>query len=212
MVKEKEHKETQALLPWYINDTLTGADADLVFRHLADCQECQQERDRLYQLQTLIRENDSTAPGYELSYRRVLGRVEVSERNKESTREVDFKPSWKRMIPAGIAATLVSILVAGAAWFNVDRSLPVVPQYQTLSSDQPNTGVSHRLELGFHNPIPAVTMRQALIETGSNIVSGPDENGNYLVEVIVPNSMTDVEYLAQIRGIDGVIHARFTRQ
>ena len=211
MVRAKEHKETQALLPWYVNDTLTGADADLVFRHLADCKDCQEERDRLYELLTLIHENDSPVHGYELSYRRVLGRIDMAERNKESTREVDFKPSWKRIVPAGIAATLVSILVAGAAWFNVDRSLPIVPQYQTLSSDQPGNGVSHRLELGFHNPIPAATMRQALIETGSNILSGPDENGNYLVEVIVPNSMTDVEYLGQIREIDGVIHARFAR-
>ena len=41
MVRAKEHKETQALLPWYVNDTLTGADADLVFRHLANCKDCQ---------------------------------------------------------------------------------------------------------------------------------------------------------------------------
>ena len=30
-------------------------------------------------------------------------------------------------------------------------------------------------------------LRQALIETGSNIVSGPDENGSYIVELVVPN-------------------------
>lgn len=210
MSRERDHKETRELLPWYVNDTLNGSDSDLVLRHLADCKECQDERDRLYELQQLIRETDSAVPGYELSLRRTLKRIGESERNKESTRDVEFTPTLKRLLPVGIAASVISLMVAGAAWFNVDRSTPVATQYETLSSDQPANGMPHQLELGFHNPIPAMTMRQALIETNSNIISGPDENGNYLVEVVVPNNMTDIEYLARIREIDGVVHARFT--
>jgi hypothetical protein len=38
------------------------------------------------------------------------------------------------------------------------------------------------MELEFKTPIPALTLGHAFIETGSNIVSGPDENGSYIVE------------------------------
>lgn len=210
MSREKDHKETRELLPWYVNDTLEGSDMDLVLRHLADCKDCQEERDRLYELQTLVREESFDAPGYELSLKRTIKRIEESERNKESTREVEFKPSMRRLVPVGIAASVLSLLVAGAAWINVDRSIPA--EYETLSTDQLSSGAPHQMELGFHNPIPAMTMRKALIETNSNIISGPDENGNYLVEVVVPNTMTDIEYLARIREIDGVVHARYTHE
>jgi hypothetical protein len=206
-----EHSQIQELLPWYVNETLSGKDKDLVLRHLGDCKACQEERDSLYKLQTVIAESESVHPGYELSYRRVLKRIEESERNKESTREIETTPVVRRLLPFGIAASLVTILLAGAAWLGNDGGQPIVDEYQTLSSDLPGRGISLTLELGFINPIPAATMRQALIETSSNIVSGPDEHGNYLVEVRVPDTMTDAQYLAQIREIDGVEHARLSQ-
>lgn len=206
-----EHSQIQELLPWYVNETLSGKDKDLVLRHLGDCKACQEERDRLYKLQTVIQESGSVQPGYQLSYRRVLKRIEESERNKESTREIEPTPAVRRIVPLGIAASLVAVLLAGAAWLGSDSGLPKGDEYQTLSSDLPGKGVSLILELGFTNPIPAATMRQALIETHSNIISGPDDQGNYLVEVRVPDTMTDAQYLAQIREIDGVEHANYSQ-
>ena len=44
---ESEHSQIQELLPWYVNETLTGKDKDLVLRHLGECKACQEERDRL---------------------------------------------------------------------------------------------------------------------------------------------------------------------
>jgi hypothetical protein len=51
-------------------------------------------------------------------------------------------------------------------------------------------------------------MRKALIETNSNIISGPDEEGTYLVEVVVPEEMNTGEFMQWIRKIEGVQHAR----
>jgi hypothetical protein len=204
----KEHIQTLELLPWYVNDTLSGKEAETVLKHLADCKECQIERDRLYELQRLVQESGTPAMGHELSLRRVLKRIDASERNKESMDEVNIPQRRRSLLPMGIAASILSLVVAGGAWLGLEQA-KVGDEYQTLSSDVPTQGMSHRIELGFSNPIPAATMRQALIETNSNIVSGPNEHGNYLVEVVIPGDMTANEYLARIQQIDGVERASY---
>ena len=209
---EKEHEQTLELLPWYVNDTLSGKDEEVVLKHLADCRACQTERDRLYEIQDVIQESDTPLMGYELSLRRVMRRVELSEKNRESTEDVELLQrvlqQKHKYLPIGIAASIFSLVMAGAAWMNFDNSSSI-NEFQTLSTEVPNVGSMHRMELGFVSPIPAATLRQALIETHSNIVSGPDQNGNYLVEVVVPNSLEPADFLARIRHIEGVERARF---
>lgn len=208
---QKDHDLTIELLPWYVNDTLSGKEAELVLRHLAECRDCQAERDRLYELQDMIQESDSNPPDYQLSYRRVMKRIETSEKNRQSADEISEVTGQRQrnwFFPVGVAASIFSVMIAGAAWLNLDRPA-TTEEFQTLSSDVPSQGAAQRLELGFVNPIPAATMRQALIETDSNIVSGPDANGIYVVEVVVPATMTADEYLVHIRQIEGVENARF---
>ena len=78
-----------------------------------------------------------------------------------------------------------------------------------MSLESEKLGIVYRLELEFENPIPTNTLRQALIETDSHILSGPDEQGHYLVEVIVPYHVSAHEYLLLIKDIEGVEHAQF---
>jgi hypothetical protein len=203
----REHEQTQELLPWYVNETLEGKDAELVLKHLAACEKCQAERDRLYRLHQIVQENDASAADYKMSFRRVMQRVEVAEKNKESTRDVDQLKRRSRLFPLSIAASVAIGVLTGVVWLtaqNVQRD-----EYQTLSTNQTNMGAIHRMELGFVSPIPAATMRKALIDTNSSIVSGPDSNGNYLVEVAVPIHMSNSEFLSQIQKIEGITSVRF---
>ncbi|MDA0978840.1 MAG: zf-HC2 domain-containing protein [Proteobacteria bacterium] len=210
---QKDHEQTMSLLPWYVNDTLSGKESETVLRHLSTCRQCQAERDRLYQLQQLVSESGSSEPDYRLSYRRVMKRIENSERNRDSADEVTMPDSRQRWwIPLGLVASVFSLMFLGVAYFNSDQQTSPEGAFQTLSSDSPAAGRPARLELGFANPIPAVTLRKALIETHSNIVAGPDADGNYLVEVMVPPGMTPSAYLAGIRQIDGVEQARFASE
>ena len=222
------------LLPWYVNDTLSGKDLESVLRHLSDCRDCQAERDRLYQLQQMVQESDTPVPGHELSYRRVMKRIDAAEQNRDSMQDV-AEPRRRSWIPAGLAASVLSLVVAGGAYLGIpginsspetgplsaDNAGPVYKEnaygdeYQTLTSDNPGIadnpgeGRARRIELAFANPIPAATLRKALIETNSNIVSGPDAAGHYLVEVVVPAGVTADDYLADIQMIDGVERAQF---
>ena len=219
MVKRKEHEQTRLLLPWYVNNTLIGRDADLVLRHLAHCEDCQKERDRLYELQQVVCEPDLITLDSNSSFRKVLTRIEVSERNKVSVQEVPVRTRRILGFPIGLtagalAASVLALVIGGTQFLGPSR---VVDEFQTLSIEplaplNYESGKVERLELGFKTPIPAMTLRNALIETGSNIVSGPDENGSYIVELVVPNETSSDVFLNRLQQIDGVEYADFTNR
>ena len=208
---QKEHDQVRLLLPWYVNETLAGKDAELVLKHLGDCKDCQVERERLYDLGQLVLEDDPTARHYKSSFLRVMHRIEGSERNKESMADADFHSRQKSYHALGVAASLFLMIMAATVWLGTKAQAPD-SVFRTLSSDIPATGIRRRMELGFISPIPAMTMRQALIETNSNLVSGPDQFGDYLVEVIVPTGMSTNHYLDKIRQIEGVARARYAQE
>ena len=195
-----------SLLPWYVNETLTGKEAESVLKHLATCPECQDEVQRLYGLQQLMQESESPGGDSELSLRRSINRISTSEKNRESLAEVEpSKMPTRYRLPLGVAASAL-VLVAAIGYVT---PTPTGEEFRTLSLESEKLGSVYRLELEFKNPIPASTLRRALIETDSHLLSGPDEQGHYLVEVIVPYHVSAHEYLVKIKEIEGVEHAQF---
>ncbi len=219
LVKRKEHEQAMLLLPWYVNGTLRGRNADLVLRHLAHCEDCQQERTRLYELQQIVREPDVMTQDLDSSFREVLTRIEASERDKASVQEVPVRT--RRILgfsigltTTALAASVLALVIGGTQFLAPGHT---GDEFQTLSFEpledgKYESGKVERLELGFRTPIPAVTLRQALIETGSNIVSGPDENGSYIVELVVPDEISSNVFLNQLQQIEGVEYASFTNR
>lgn len=210
-LRKKQHEQTMQILPWFVNDTLDPKEREQVLKHLAESEELRAERDRLVQLQQLIQEGDSEGSDVDLSFRRTMKRIEDSERNRRSLEEVHVVSRQRRLFVSTAMAAGLSILLIGSAVLVGQQQGPI--EYQALTSDQPGTvsqGMTHQMEIGFVDPIPVATLRQALIETGSNIVSGPDDTGVYLVEVVVPGEVSQDVFLKQIQGINGVKHAAFT--
>ncbi len=195
-------------MPWYVNETLAGREEELVRKHLAGCRECQKERDRLYELGQLVKDDVQAVDDVQGSFNRAWQRIEMAEKNRDSVLEIERAsgPS-KRWIPFSLAAGI--LLLAGLQGLQKSEMTPV-SDYQTLTSGESVPGGLRRMELGFEQPIPAVTLRQALVETGSNIVSGPDANGVYIVEVRLAEDEDDLGYLDRLQQIEGVRHARFT--
>lgn len=210
MNKLKVHEYTRSVLPWYVNESLDDKDSARVLTHLADCSDCQRDRDQLYELQKLVRESDPPTANADLSFRRVMNRIETAEENERSLGDVThlirsnhYLSRWSVAVAAGMLL-LVGIGVLGGK----DASVAVA-QFSTLSSDAVIRGEIKRLEIGFVSPIPAMTLREALIETRSDLISGPDAQGNYLLEVVVPGDVAPDNYLHRIRQIEGVAHASF---
>lgn len=201
----KKHENIAQLLPWFVNDSLGRKEQALVLSHLAGCPDCQQERDRLQDLQALIVDGSMVLPDYRFSFRKLMARIEAAELNKESTADHGFgkKRSW---LPGFGLAASVSIIAGIVAFVPISSDQN---KFQTLSTVTATQGMSHRFSLTFAQPISAQTMRQALIDTNSYLVSGPDSSGAYIVDIAVPDQMTDDEFIHSIKTIHGVEDAAF---
>jgi hypothetical protein len=211
MGKKAVHEEILELLPWFINESLGGKERDRVMVHLRECPECRKERDHLQTIEAFVKESDVVIPDYQFSYHRLLSRIEGAERNRESTAAIEQKTGIRSWIPlTGIAASLMAgIVLVGSLGPSLGfESEAGSAEFRTLTSGPEISGTSRQIALTFEQPIQAETMRKALIETNSNIISGPDEEGTYLVEVVVPQEKKTGEFLQWIREIEGVQHAR----
>lgn len=208
MGRKTVHDDVLALLPWFVNESLVDKDRQGVIAHLQDCPDCRSERDRLQILQQMVAEDDGTEMSdHERSFRRLMQRVGVVEAQRASTEGMERRRRLPAFVPyLAVAASLV-LAVAMVAVFNPAKPHP--EEYRTLSYSSDIQGVSHRIALTFEQPIQADTLRAALIETHSDIVSGPDKHGTYIVEIIVPSNMSDSRFIESLRKIKGVKNAAF---
>lgn len=206
MGRRAVHEEVSEILPWFVNESLGVKERKLVMGHLAECAECRGERDRLQALQQMVAEDDgSEAREYEVPFRRLMARIVAAEASRGNARGVESRviPGWVPWV--GIAA---SLLVAVTFVALLNPATPATGEYRTLTTTN-DRGIPHRIALTFEQPIQADTLRAALIETQSNIVSGPDKDGTYIVEIRVPATMTDSRFIQSLREIRGVKYAAF---
>lgn len=209
MGKKAVHEEILELLPWFINESLGGKERDRVLVHLRECLECRHERDQLQTIEAFVREDDVVVPDYRFSYNKLHSRIEEAERNRESTAGVEVDTGLGNWMPiTGVAATLMLAVVIVGFYNPVSAPESVTGEFVTLTKPSRASGLSRRIALTFEQPIRAQTLRKALIETDSSLISGPDEKGTYLVDVIVPQGMDADEFMQSIRKIEGVQHAR----
>lgn len=211
MAKGTVHEEVGELLPWFVNDSLGEKEQQKVLTHLRECESCRLERDQLQQLQLVVADDvDAEGANYRFAFRKLMHRIDVAEANRASTIGFGRTSRLERNAPwLGVAASLLIALVFMVA-LNEPNDGPEGADFRTLSDPAVRSeGVPSRLALTFEQPIRAETLRAALIETHSNIVSGPDSDGSYVVEVSVPTEMTDDQFIRSIRDIEGVKYAAF---
>lgn len=208
MGRRTVHEDVFAILPWFVNESLADKERQGVLAHLQDCPDCRLERDRLQALQQMVAEDDGTeVREQEWPFRRLMQRITVAERNRASTGEVKRRRRVPVYVPfVAVAASLVLAIALVAV---LNRPKPGPEEYRTLSYPSGVQGVPHRIALTFEQPIQASTLRAALIETHSDIVSGPDKNGTYIVEIPVPPNMSDHRFIESLRRIKGVKNAAF---
>ena len=223
MGNREAHDEFLELLPWFVNNSLVGKERIKLMAHLSSCAHCRSERDQLQQLQSLISQEDTASPDYVSSFQKLKSRIELAEENRSSTEEVF--PGSRRDVRWPIFATAASLLLGIFILSSqtgirsiIDGSVggaglvQTQGEFETLSLPMASRGVPHFIELSFQESLKPAGLRDALIQTQSNIVSGPDAAGRYIVRVSVPEHMTDQKYLQSIQAINGVEYAAFYTQ
>ncbi len=213
MGRKAVHEEILELLPWFVNESLGQKEKDRVMIHLRECPSCRQERDELQKIGAFIQNAGRTekTADWQFSYRKLLARIEEAERNRENTREIGHERPSRGWVPFLLAASMM--VLAGIYFTRLDQGSPIAPdEFRTLTVDVRPAGSSRKVAVTFEQPIQAAALRKALIETRSNIVSGPDESGSYILEVVIPADTGDEEFLQDFRRIQGVSHAGYTDQ
>lgn len=207
MGRTKVHEDVFAILPWFVNESLANKERQGVLTHLQECHSCRAERDRLQALQQMVTEDDGTeATDYRVPFHSLMRRIAVAEANRASTRDLRPGRRWSTLPWVAVAASLVLAIGLVAV---LDSGKRGPEEYRTLTMDTGVQGVPHRIALTFDQPIKAETLRAALIETHSNLVSGPDRNGTYIVDIPVPKNMSDSQFIQSLRRINGVRNATF---
>jgi putative zinc finger protein len=198
------HRAVWELLPWYVNDTLSGRDLDLVTGHLTACSDCAEEVTRCRDLAVTVATVTAVAraPSAE-RLARLLARIDAIEatgarhggwrgrlRDRiDALRELlERTPAPTRWALAAQGA-LVVLLVAALAW---QMALSSGQPYRTLGSapEQPPRGQA-QIRIVFADDISEREMRAALERVKGRIVDGPSAVGAYTIEVPVPATASE---------------------
>ena len=201
------HRAADALLPWFVNDTLDEGERDAVDRHLRECARCRREVDLLRDVQALC-VSDPRAPagaattGFHALRRRIAaGRLgealaRLRRRCLEPWRRA---PGWARWVITAELAGLAALTTLVAL---PDGAPPTV--YRTLGAAA-RIGTPDTIAVVFAPGIAEADLRRIVQGAGARIVDGPTTSNAYLVQV--PEGRR-TEALATMRSDPGVVLAQ----
>ena len=177
-LQAREHRELQALLPWYAADALEPADRLRVERHLASCARCREELGQEAQLQSKL-EHVSFDVDHDWSSLRA--RIEGQRSGRAPWAQLAVvgrwmtqpaRPAWGWLL-AVQSLLLVTVGVGAFYWSQ--------PRYHALSA--PSSLPSGNVIVMFRPETPERDLREALRSGGARLVDGPTETGVYVVRV-----------------------------
>jgi len=185
---DRLHRRVWDLLPWYANGTLEDGERRAVESHLAACSRCREELSACRGLGELLLEVPEVAPApHPAHLARIMEKIGDHERAAwrsplESLR--NLLTATPRPVRWALAAQLVLVLGLSAG-LALHRQPPIAAPvtYQTLS-DRPSAAVPvSGLRVVFAPGATEQEIRDLLLGTRGQIVSGPSSLGVYTVEV-----------------------------
>jgi hypothetical protein len=172
------HRQTQLLLPWYINGTLDEADVACVDAHLSECAECRAD----LQLERSLGREIARLPTYEARGSAALfSQLESQPSTGRSTPWVAMRTLVGRPIPLGwalaaqaAAMVLMTFVVAAV----VSKTYPV---YVTLGAGPADTAAD--VIVMFKPTTSEADLRGALLRADARLVDGPTAADAYILHV-----------------------------
>jgi anti-sigma factor RsiW len=204
-----------ALLPWYVNGTLTQPDRQRMAHHLESCASCRTELDELSHLKTEIASiySDQPSPSSNLA-RSVLSTVARDAstrplRRPDESSWLDGVDHWLRslFLPRWIPSLAGLLLVAQAGillWLILPQGEPV--SITTRSLEVPTV----KILVVFQNHATEEQIRSLLQRARGRVIDGPSQDGAYIVEVLATDKNTAQQKLEMLRQQADVIRSADT--
>ncbi len=169
MNEPRDHETIEALLPWYVNGTLTDEERAQVEAHLAHCRRCREDVRFLTGLRQGVKRTTDTTTDPELGLKRLM-------------REIDAEPTARRRTPwwqPSLAAAAVVIVVQGVLLFNLWQRDDDIGM--RLAGDTPPPAVV--LQIQFDADAREGEIRALLRSLNARLIDGPSAVGLYRIEL-----------------------------
>jgi anti-sigma factor RsiW len=190
------HRRTQELLPWFLNGTLEGEEAQQVEQHLQECPACQSELECLIVLRSDYVESE-LAPEAKGAFARLRPRLmdEAAPTTRAPRRPPSRGKARQTTIPGWAMARLGPIpvwvklalavqfaLIFGLGWQVLQPDRSALP-YHVLSAAGAPEHAAGSLVVVFDPGSPQREVARILHGTGGRVVDGPTASNGYVVAV-----------------------------
>lgn len=181
-INDSIHDKVQELLPWFVVDTLTGKELDLVNQHLNICAECQSDFAWQCKLQaTAPAPASGASPDVDRAFSKLKARLDSKQPHRGYPRSAqlpgDVRRGGGQWMRWALAAQF--LVIAGLA---VLLATPYgnVAVYRALGASQNANG---NMVVVFRPETPERELRRILQAAGARIVGGPTVTDAYLLDV-----------------------------
>jgi hypothetical protein len=202
-LNSEEHQAVQALLPWFTNGTLEGAEALRVEVHLGECARCRSDAAAQMKLRELQGELEP-AGDVERGWALLRGQFEAETEVKQPPPAFADRARWQRRhrwLPLAFGLQSLLVLVLATTLFVGSR--PAAP-YRALGA---STGAADANALVvFRADATEAQIRSALRASGARIVGGPTVTDAYLLRVadLGPDALARLRSQAAIARIESL--------
>ena len=185
--RNPEHSAVDALLPWYVNETLSGGERARVRRHLAECGACRASAALLSRVDSVVSRPTATPILPPMRPGRLLEKIERGERRP-----------WSR--PPIIAAASLAFAAATLLLLLPDREagVPQPSRYETATSASQEGTMDYVMNLEIEPGVGQNERQRVLRELDARDVRRDDVSGAYHVNVtLAAASLDELESFAR---------------
>jgi hypothetical protein len=179
-INDSVHDKVQELLPWFVVDTLTGKELELVNQHLNICAECQADFAWQCKLQATAPVSD-TQPDVDRAFSKLRARLDANPRQADDASSPqltgEFRHAGGQWMRWAMAAQFLAIVCLAVLLATPYGNVAV---YRTLGASQ---NVSGNMVVVFRPETSERELRRILHAAGARIVDGPTITDAYLLNI-----------------------------
>lgn len=172
---EGAHEKIVELMPWYVNDTLTGPERADVERHIRECLPCRAALRAEQRLRRLVSTQDDVPVGVGHGVSDLIRKIDSGTRT----------PLWLRP-QLGVAGAFAFIVIAG--WLVLANPSPDSPEadspsapFRTLTDG--GAAAANRIDIVFAETVSTSETGELIESFGARLIGGPSELGRYTIAI-----------------------------